>query len=1527
MLFMSERFDAFVSYARAEDQQFLPTLLARLPKHLRLWYDRESLPNRGLTFDAEIRRAIESSARLILLFGPGAAASDYVRQEWTFADDLGIPIIPVLLAGGYDSLPDALQHYNAVDARDPRTVEDVGADLTRLLAETVLRPGPCYDFPFRTHNELVREPLQDRLWEALGLDRQRPTDAGRGQRAAALHGLPGSGKSTAAATFGRSMRSRRAFSEGIIWVHCGMDFEQLAGARHLISRIAPGTSLPEDDSGVQKALTEALREKDILVILDDVHDASAVAPFILAAGTGGRALFTCLDPKVATVLGAVPIEVGKLDDESARRLLGSWAGGSLPEEADSVLAECDGLPFALAITGAMIHDGVPWARVVQWFESRRLDLIETAFPGYQHPTLLRAVSASFDALASQNQRAAAAWVELAAFHPGAVLTEQVIFRLWRRPGGLPDEDAASILSLLERRLLIQARNEAGVVKLTLHKLLADFIALKCSNTVELQSALIESYRRSRGDRDWSELEDDGYVFDHLLGHLEELGLDSELVSAVNHEWVRKQFDRTGDLGQGLDDAKRAMRIAARPPIDFAKVAEVAVLSGEVVNGIRSAPKWLIGAVAAIGDSGQAVRWAADQPDPDRRFDCLVLVAEQLTARGEIALARRVVSDTAELIPRMGKVIETGLFSGLTALNAVHAIVHFPWADQWEGTTDENIALARIPLDAVCRLARVAWQTDAIHLLAVVRHPFWELYAHLIPLVAVEQLAEQGQRDVAEGLLDSIAPPAADDDSDPANAAAYRRVVALAAVGRFEAAIPAIDSLTKDYHSVASRGVAKHLAAASRMQEAVALLGAMEDALARDEAIAELVDIAALGSADPESCRYLGMYLMEQDKVILAAWVLAAGGQPEFGMSLLDRAPREELLLGLGARLGMVLAQTGHTDLAITVAKRLVPAAERLCGPQWFAPETIDVEPRIAQAARTLLVLLARTGESLPESVVPLSLIFESNYGQAAPFKLELIGELSMAGRFSDALSLVEVSPAPSGRALYLATILSLGGGSMSVEQLTTTAEELRRALETTPDDPALDLPLSAAMRSLIAKGLWQDADRLSGMLLAKPKLRSAVGVWAFEKARAGDAVSVRNLIPQLFRSPEVTGEPDSNRALMITALAARQQDTTRLAEVEQLLSDVRVAAASLDIVFEVVRVYMKAGMKSRAAAFATHVPGGKVGEAADTLEREGSVRFEELTQQELDVVFFIRAVAAASMALATKGGGAAEDAEEWLGRALQQDRRYREASEGANVGEMAKYVAAAEVAIRGESTELADPGVLLVTAWLLWEYGHRPTAAQLAARGLRSLEDSLAGLPQMVTPDMIERRHGVVIAARIGLATILAMQLATDGKMEEARELVRREESRQRAYGWSALSPGEQSEVHAFLAIAIHACGDLDSSLQYLRAAIEPAPVLAARGDMQAFPQLVRTLTRILPPDNAARFWVQWLIAAAAKGSRETVILLSSLIRQVREEDIARVKVDWDGSVIRRDEIDEAQRQRSNLYDFFGMSASGLRGS
>jgi hypothetical protein len=50
-----------------------------------VWLDRIVMPSRGLTFHQEIQDAVATRERLVLVVGPTAALSDYVRQEWQFA--------------------------------------------------------------------------------------------------------------------------------------------------------------------------------------------------------------------------------------------------------------------------------------------------------------------------------------------------------------------------------------------------------------------------------------------------------------------------------------------------------------------------------------------------------------------------------------------------------------------------------------------------------------------------------------------------------------------------------------------------------------------------------------------------------------------------------------------------------------------------------------------------------------------------------------------------------------------------------------------------------------------------------------------------------------------------------------------------------------------------------------------------------------------------------------------------------------------------------------------------------------------------------------------------------------------------------------------------------------------------------------------------------------------------------------------------------------------------------------------------
>lgn len=90
----------FLSYGRGDDEPFVERLCQALKaRQLDVWYDRVSMPSRRLTFHQEIRNAIAARERLVLVVGPHAVASQYVRQEWQFALEEDKGVTPILRIG------------------------------------------------------------------------------------------------------------------------------------------------------------------------------------------------------------------------------------------------------------------------------------------------------------------------------------------------------------------------------------------------------------------------------------------------------------------------------------------------------------------------------------------------------------------------------------------------------------------------------------------------------------------------------------------------------------------------------------------------------------------------------------------------------------------------------------------------------------------------------------------------------------------------------------------------------------------------------------------------------------------------------------------------------------------------------------------------------------------------------------------------------------------------------------------------------------------------------------------------------------------------------------------------------------------------------------------------------------------------------------------------------------------------------------------------------------------------------------
>src|SRR5260370_11799471 len=95
------------------------------------------MPSRGLTFHQEIQDAVAARERLLLVVGPKAAESEYVRQEWQFALQADKAVTPILWQGDYPLVPDELKLLHSEDFRDDAQYAFHMENLVRQLREPV----------------------------------------------------------------------------------------------------------------------------------------------------------------------------------------------------------------------------------------------------------------------------------------------------------------------------------------------------------------------------------------------------------------------------------------------------------------------------------------------------------------------------------------------------------------------------------------------------------------------------------------------------------------------------------------------------------------------------------------------------------------------------------------------------------------------------------------------------------------------------------------------------------------------------------------------------------------------------------------------------------------------------------------------------------------------------------------------------------------------------------------------------------------------------------------------------------------------------------------------------------------------------------------------------------------------------------------------------------------------------------------------------------------------------------------------
>jgi len=417
-------------------------------------------------------------------------------------------------------------------------------------------------------------------------------------------GMGGAGKSVLVAQMVRAVRDggdaelAAAYPAGVAWVTVGRERPVEAVQLELARAFGEDQAdLGGDWRSGRARLQQLAAGLRGLLVLDDVWMQDRYEPFRLDV-PGVQILITTRNQTLADDLGGVQVPVGELGKGQARELLASQAGllpQQLPAEAGELLSLVGNLALGVAMVGAIARDLGPqaWPGLLRRLRERQLGKIAHKFAdNYEHATLLRAIEVAVDDLDPADRQR---WAELAVFAGQGNVPESAIATLWH-PFDQDDLDTGDRISRFAARSLLQA---AGQGRYRLHDLQYDVAFLRLSpdpagvqqSLAEIHARLMDAYGGRVADvagtppqAGWAELAaalarkpaadpawrvaDDGYLLDHLVGHLCRADRPQDAAALLTgYDWITIGLARrglaqlAGDFGLPATDSLRIVRDA------------------------------------------------------------------------------------------------------------------------------------------------------------------------------------------------------------------------------------------------------------------------------------------------------------------------------------------------------------------------------------------------------------------------------------------------------------------------------------------------------------------------------------------------------------------------------------------------------------------------------------------------------------------------------------------------------------------------------------------------------------------------------------------------------------------------------------------------------------------------------------------------------------------------------------------------------------------------------------------------------
>lgn len=517
----------FISYSRV-DVVYARSLTETLTGlGFTLWRDRNDMEG-GENWWQQIEEAIRGVDTMILLLSQAALDSKVVSKEWRYARQVGTRVIPVIA----DSFPasNAPRWMSKRDWYDFRR-RDQDPD-QQLLWEKMLAQ-------LRTPYQRKRAPFMaeglpaDYVARTAQLKQVIPcfVDENREEPRAvtvALKGAGGYGKTTLARAICADERIQAAFDDGILWVTFGEKVDNLTGkVDDLLYSLTGKHSNANTLEMVTAELSDALEERDILLVLDDVWNAADLKPF-LQGGSRCARLITTRDA------GTLPPNAQKIAvDEMAKSEAVKLLHYMLPDGEKAAferLAERLGYwPLLLKLVNGALRDAVldfhqslveALADMNQGLDEGGLTIFDVENTTDRSKAVRTTIELSLSRLSSEEKKR---FEQLIIFPEDIDIPLETVGRLWSISGIFTRKLCGRLFNM---SLLLEYNLETGTLRL--HDVVRDYLKQPLPKP-ELHGKLLDSYHLDN----WSELpENDFYMWEYLPFHLLQAYRKLELFKTV-----------------------------------------------------------------------------------------------------------------------------------------------------------------------------------------------------------------------------------------------------------------------------------------------------------------------------------------------------------------------------------------------------------------------------------------------------------------------------------------------------------------------------------------------------------------------------------------------------------------------------------------------------------------------------------------------------------------------------------------------------------------------------------------------------------------------------------------------------------------------------------------------------------------------------------------------------------------------------------------------------------------------------------